>query len=66
MLQIKAVTSAQQAASAVDDSPRIYALNKVFYQKRLDRLRNLEIAKRNRERFKNPTLFPSVPRSNPG
>ena len=62
-VQIKAVTG-QQNASAADGIPRIYALNKVFYQKRLDRLRNLEIARRNRERLKNPTLFPSVPGGN--
>ena len=34
---------------------------RVFYQKRLDRIRNAEMAKRNRERAKNPTVFPSVP-----
>ncbi len=64
MLQIKAVTG-QPVAPTAEDVPRIYALNKVFYQKRLDRLRNLEVAKRNRERLKNPVLFPSVPNGNP-
>lgn len=64
MLQIKAVTGRPVAPTA-EDVPRIYALNKVFYQKRLDRLRNLEVAKRNRERLKNPALFPSVPNGNP-
>lgn len=42
---------------------------RVFYQKRLDRKRNAEMAKRDRERLnalKNPTLFPSVPRNNLG
>lgn len=34
---------------------------RVFFQKRLDRLRNAEIAKRNQERMRNPTLFPNVP-----
>ncbi|KAJ5105425.1 hypothetical protein NUU61_002772 [Penicillium alfredii] len=28
---------------------------------RIDRLRNIEMAKRNQERFKNPSLFPSAP-----
>lgn len=37
-----------------------------FYQQRLDRIRNAEIAKRNRERLKNPALFPSVPTGAPG
>lgn len=32
-----------------------------FYQMRVDRLRNIEVAKRNRERLKDPSLFPSVP-----
>ncbi|OAL48795.1 DUF1742-domain-containing protein [Pyrenochaeta sp. DS3sAY3a] len=44
---------------------RIYHLNKNFYQMRLDKLRNAEIAKRNRERLNNPSNFPSVPSGNP-
>ncbi|MCJ1283845.1 hypothetical protein MMC26_003176 [Xylographa opegraphella] len=32
-----------------------------FFQMRLDRIRNAEISKRNRERLKNPSAFPSVP-----
>ncbi|CAO2658779.1 Nn.00g065020.m01.CDS01 [Neocucurbitaria sp. VM-36] len=46
-------------------APRIYHLNKNFYQMRLDKLRNAEIAKRNRERLNNPANFPSVPSGNP-
>ncbi|KAF1849970.1 DUF1742-domain-containing protein [Cucurbitaria berberidis CBS 394.84] len=46
-------------------APRIYHLSKNFYQMRLDKLRNAEIAKRNRERLNNPANFPSVPSSNP-
>ncbi|MCJ1237135.1 hypothetical protein MMC14_005119 [Varicellaria rhodocarpa] len=52
--RIKAVTSK-------DLEPRIFSLHKNIYQMRLDRIRNAEIAKRNRERLKNPTTFPSVP-----
>ncbi|TID15610.1 DUF1742-domain-containing protein [Venturia nashicola] len=48
----------------VDDGPRIFTLHKNFYQQRLDRIKNAEIAKRNRERLKNPTTFPSVPTGN--
>ncbi|OCK75516.1 DUF1742-domain-containing protein [Lepidopterella palustris CBS 459.81] len=44
-----------------DEGPRVYSLQKNFYQMRLDRIRNAEIAKRNRERLRNPTNFPSVP-----
>ncbi|OBT83193.1 hypothetical protein VE02_07725 [Pseudogymnoascus sp. 03VT05] len=45
-----------------EEEPRVFALQKAFYQKRLDRKRAGEIAKRNRERFQNPNLFPSVPK----
>ncbi|CAD6575103.1 MAG: hypothetical protein ASARMPRED_007059 [Alectoria sarmentosa] len=58
--KIKAIMN-QEPPSVADDTPRIYALQKVFYQKRLDRIRNAELAKRNRDRLKSPTLFPSVP-----
>ncbi|KAJ5113394.1 hypothetical protein N7456_001928 [Penicillium angulare] len=43
------------------DSPRIFELHKTFYQMRIDRLRGIEMAKRNQERMKSPSLFPSVP-----
>ncbi|KAK2763986.1 hypothetical protein FQN54_009605 [Arachnomyces sp. PD_36] len=45
-----------------DDSPRVYSLHKNFYQMRIDRLRNIEIAKRNRERLRDPTSFPTAPK----
>ncbi|TGJ87251.1 hypothetical protein E0Z10_g1560 [Xylaria hypoxylon] len=38
---------------------------RVFYQRRLDRKRQAEIAKRNRERLHNPNFFPSVPKDLP-
>ncbi|KAK2783677.1 hypothetical protein FQN53_009129 [Emmonsiellopsis sp. PD_33] len=46
-----------------DDAPRIFALHKNFYQMRIDRIRNMEIARRNRERLRDPELFPSAPKS---
>ncbi|KAI9828550.1 MAG: hypothetical protein M1819_006542 [Sarea resinae] len=46
----------------VAGQPRIYSLHKNFYQMRLDRIRNAELAKRNRELLKNPMTFPSVPK----
>ncbi|MCJ1260895.1 hypothetical protein MMC22_000759 [Lobaria immixta] len=64
-----AAVAGQAVAPNVEEMPRIYELHKVFYQKRLDRKRNAEIAKRDRERLnalKNPALFPSVPRNNLG
>jgi hypothetical protein len=36
-----------------------------FYQMRLDRIRNAEIARRNKERLKSPTAFPAVPKGDP-
>ena len=36
-----------------------------FYQMRLDKLKNAEIAKRNKERLNNSSSFPSVPSGNP-
>lgn len=38
---------------------------RAFYQRRLDRRRQVEIAKRNRERMSNPKFFPSVPKDLP-
>jgi len=58
--KIKAISS-KEASLVVDDIPRIYTLHKNFFQMRLDRIRNAEISKRNRERLKNPSAFPSVP-----
>ncbi|KAF2759684.1 DUF1742-domain-containing protein [Pseudovirgaria hyperparasitica] len=51
--------------TAGDDGPRIYSLHKNFYQQRLDRIRNAELAKRNRERLKDPSTFPAVPSNLP-
>ncbi|KAH7085082.1 VPS4-associated protein 1 [Paraphoma chrysanthemicola] len=51
--------------SQTDLGPRIFHLNKSFYQMRLDKLRNAEVAKRNRERLSNPANFPSPPSGNP-
>ncbi|KAI4187713.1 MAG: hypothetical protein L6R41_002615 [Letrouitia leprolyta] len=61
--QIKTLVD-KDPTTASDEGPRIFALQKTFYQRRLNRIRNAEIAKRNRERLKSPTLFPSVPSGN--
>ncbi|BCR85152.1 AAA-ATPase Vps4-associated 1 family protein [Aspergillus chevalieri] len=50
-----------QGSTSTDDSPRVFSLHKNFYQMRVDRLRNIEMAKRNRQRLQDPSLFPSVP-----
>ncbi|KAJ8123487.1 hypothetical protein ONZ43_g579 [Nemania bipapillata] len=48
-----------------EEEPRVFALQRIFYQRRLDRKRQAEIAKRNRERLNNPNFFPSVPKDLP-
>lgn len=58
--KIKALSKSKDEQNS-DEGPRIFSLHKNFYQMRLDRIRNAEIAKRNRERLKNPVNFPSVP-----
>ncbi|KAF3007811.1 hypothetical protein E8E13_010511 [Curvularia kusanoi] len=62
--KIKELTKSGDAVSS-EPTARIYHLNKSFYQMRLDRIRNAEIAKRNRERLQNPANFPSVPKNLP-
>ncbi|KAI9734730.1 MAG: hypothetical protein M1818_006717 [Claussenomyces sp. TS43310] len=52
-------------APASEEEPRIFALKRPFFQQRLDKKRNAEIARRGRERMQNPTLFPSVPKGAP-
>ncbi|KAL3468304.1 VPS4-associated protein 1 [Aspergillus heterothallicus] len=60
--KIEAIKKAQGTGTpAADDSPRIFALHKNFYQMRIDRIRNMEAAKRNRQRLQDPSYFPSVP-----
>ncbi|KAL1968817.1 hypothetical protein VTN77DRAFT_1178 [Rasamsonia byssochlamydoides] len=61
--KIDAIKKAAAAGeSKTDDSPRIFALHKNFYQMRINRLRNMEIARRNAERLRDPSAFPSVPK----
>ncbi|MCJ1244337.1 hypothetical protein MMC30_001535 [Trapelia coarctata] len=62
--KIQAISN-KQPPTSTDDIPRIYELHKNIFQMRLDRIRNAEISKRNRERLKNPSAFPSVPSGDP-
>ncbi|RWA15096.1 hypothetical protein EKO27_g69 [Xylaria grammica] len=57
--------SKDKSQAEVEEEPRVFALQRVFYQRRLDRKRQAEIAKRNRERLNNPNFFPSVPKDLP-
>ncbi|KIW96755.1 uncharacterized protein Z519_02146 [Cladophialophora bantiana CBS 173.52] len=60
--KIKAIQAGANANDKPEDIPRVYALHKNFYQMRIDRWRNLEVAKRNQQRMKDPNLFPAVPK----
>ncbi|BCS29033.1 AAA-ATPase Vps4-associated 1 family protein [Aspergillus puulaauensis] len=53
--------STNTSTSGSDDSPRIFELHRNFYQMRIDRMRNMEAAKRNRQRLQDPSFFPSAP-----
>jgi hypothetical protein len=57
--------SDETAPATPEEEPREFALKKAFYQQRVDKKRNAEIAKRNRERLQNPNLFPRVPKDLP-
>ncbi|KAK3385629.1 VPS4-associated protein 1 [Podospora didyma] len=48
-----------------EEEPRVFELKNMFYQQRVQKKRQIEIAKRNRERMQDPTFFPSVPRNLP-
>ncbi|KAJ5931536.1 hypothetical protein N7516_006025 [Penicillium verrucosum] len=63
--KIASIQKASGTETKSDDSPRVFSLHKNFYQMRIDRLRNIEMAKRHQERLRQPSLFPSVPSGNP-
>ncbi|SPQ24162.1 7faa1837-63ea-4474-aaaa-2b525d434eeb [Thermothielavioides terrestris] len=48
-----------------EEEPRVFELRSTFYQQRLNKKRQAEIARRNRERLQDPTFFPSVPKNLP-
>lgn len=48
-----------------EEEPREFELKRMFYQERINKKRNAEIAKRNRERMRDPNFFPSVPKGPP-
>ncbi|OAG38398.1 hypothetical protein AYO21_07381 [Fonsecaea monophora] len=60
--KIKAIQAGSSPNEKSEDVPRVYALHKNFYQMRIDRLRNLEVAKRNQQRMKDPSFFPAAPK----
>lgn len=50
-----------KAAKTAIDGPRVFELSKQFYQMRLQKKRDAEIAKRTRERLRTPGALPSAP-----
>ncbi|KAL6245235.1 hypothetical protein RBB50_008010 [Rhinocladiella similis] len=60
--KIKALRAAEGPGPKAEDLPRVYALQKNFFQMRIDRQRNMEIAKRNQQRIRDPNFFPAAPR----
>lgn len=63
--KLKELEQKKEPAKAVVQGPRIFELHKNFYQMRLQKKRDTEIAKRNRDRLRAPGAFPSVPTGNP-
>jgi hypothetical protein len=63
--KLKELEKQKDPAKAAVVGPRIFELQKNFYQMRLQKKRDAEIAKRNRDRLRAPGAFPSVPTGNP-
>ncbi|KAF2864141.1 DUF1742-domain-containing protein [Piedraia hortae CBS 480.64] len=49
----------------VKPKPRVFELQKSFWQMRLQQKREAELRRRNRERMASPNFFPTVPKGNP-
>ena len=60
-LEAKKSGSAEGGKKAVVEGPRVFELQKQFFQMRLQRKRDAERARQQRERMRQPGLFPSVP-----
>jgi len=59
--KLKALEEKKEPEKSKVEGPRVFELQKNFWQMRLQKKRDMEVAKRNRERLRNPTSFPSVP-----
>ncbi|KAL8378137.1 hypothetical protein RB595_008716 [Gaeumannomyces hyphopodioides] len=47
------------------EEPRVFALRQGFYNARVDKKRQMETNRRNRERLTDPNFFPAVPKGKP-
>lgn len=63
--KLKELEKKKDPAKATVEGPRVFELQKNFFQMRLQKKRDAEIAKRNRDRLRAPGAFPSVPTGNP-
>jgi hypothetical protein len=63
--KLKELETKKDPAKAAVEGPRIFELQKNFYQMRLQKKRDAELAKRTRDRLRAPGAFPSVPTGNP-
>jgi hypothetical protein len=59
--KLKELEKKKEPSKAEADGPRIFELQKSFYQMRVQKKRDLEMARKNRERLRSPDAFPSVP-----
>ncbi|PHH88751.1 hypothetical protein CDD83_7096 [Cordyceps sp. RAO-2017] len=64
--QKEAKEAKEGAATPQEEEPRVFELKSPFYQQRLQRKRQVEAARRDRERASQPNYFPSVPTDLPG
>lgn len=55
----------KKAAKPTVEGSRVFELSKQFYQMRLQKKRDADLAKRTKERLRTPGAFPSVPSGNP-
>ncbi|EJT70321.1 hypothetical protein GGTG_12493 [Gaeumannomyces tritici R3-111a-1] len=53
------------ATPPAGEEPRVFALRQGFYNARVDKKRQIETNRRNRERLTDPNFFPAVPKGKP-
>lgn len=64
--KLRELETKKEPEKATVEGPRVFELQKNFWQMRLQKKRDVEAAKKNRERLRNPATFPSVPSGNLG
>ncbi|KAH7368052.1 VPS4-associated protein 1 [Plectosphaerella cucumerina] len=57
-------SDSEETPAPEEPEPRVFTLHKNFFAIRLEKKRQIELAKRNRERITQPNFFPSVPKGN--